>query len=129
LLTGWLADRGRNGWITIWCAGLFGVLLVAFALSPWYPLSLGIIFFAGATSQIYMTVINTVLLVVVPEAYRGRVMGVYGMAWSLIPLGGAIAGPSAELWGAPLAVVLGGSLVTAMAAVVAMAMPRVRELE
>jgi uncharacterized integral membrane protein len=56
-------------------------------------------------------------------------MGVYGMAWSLIPLGGVIAGPTAQWWGAPAAVVLGGSLVAGAALLAAVAMPRVRELD
>ena len=29
--------------------------------------------------RIFMTVINTVLLLIVPNEYRGRVLGVYGL--------------------------------------------------
>jgi hypothetical protein len=64
----------------------------------------------------------------VPDEFRGRVMGLWSLTWSLVPLGGTIGGFIAEVAGAPVAVTIGGLLVTAMALVIAATLPRVRNL-
>jgi hypothetical protein len=92
-------------------------------------LSLLLAFALGVASQFYMTTISTVLQVNLPNELRGRVMGIYGLVWELMPVGGMIAGAVAEYAGAPFAVGLGGALVTAMALVVAAFYPRIRRLE
>lgn len=124
-----LGGSAGRGWQVVSGAAAFGSLLVGFALSPWYPLSLGLIFFMGLTNQVYMTAINTVLQLNLPDQLRGRVLGLYGLTWSLVPLGGTIGGTVAELTGAPAAVALGGCLVAATAVFIGVAMPRVRRLE
>ncbi len=93
----------------------FGILLVFFAVSTSYPLSLALAFVLGFTSQYYMTTINTVLQLRLPEQFRGRVMGIFGLTWDLMPVGGMVSGTIAEFAGAPTAVAVGGFLVTGMA--------------
>ncbi len=56
-------------------------------------------------------------------------MAVYGLTWSLMPLGGMIAGAIAEFAGAPVAVAICGSLVVAMALALPIAVPRIRQLD
>ena len=56
-------------------------------------------------------------------------MGIYGLAWELMPVGGMIAGAIAEFAGAPLAVAFGGFMVAGMALVVALFLPVVRRVE
>tara|TARA_B100001245_G_scaffold16886_1_gene11228 strand:- start:317 stop:544 length:228 start_codon:yes stop_codon:yes gene_type:complete len=51
---------------------------------------------------------------------RGRVMGFYGMTWSIMPLGGMFAGSLAKYvgedsTGVPIAVAIGGILVAVFA--------------
>jgi MFS family permease len=104
------------------------VLIMAFAYSPSFGLSMGLLFLMGAANQVYMTAANTTLQLRLPNEYRGRVMGVWGLTWSLMPLGGTISGGIAEYAGAPAALAIGGALVTSMALIVAATMPRVREL-
>jgi MFS family permease len=96
-------------------ATTFGILLVFFAASTSYPLSLLLAFVLGFTSQYYMTTINTVLQLRLPEELRGRVMGIFGLTWDLMPVGGMVSGTIAEFAGAPIAVGLGGFLVAGMA--------------
>jgi MFS family permease len=100
-----------------------------FAFSEWYLLSLAIVFFMGLGSQFYMTTINTILQLKLPEQLRGRVMGIYGLTWDLMPVGGTISGTIAEYAGAPVAVAMGGFLVAGAAFFVALYLPRVRDLE
>ena len=107
----------------------FGTLLVVFAFSNSYPLSLVLAFVLGLASQLYMTTINTVLQLNLPEQLRGRVMGIYGLTWDLMPVGGMVSGTIAEFAGAPTAVAVGGSLVAGTALAVVSLKPNVRRLD
>lgn len=120
-------SRG-NGWRVLIGAAVFGALIVGFAFSTSFGLSLALLALMGAANQVYMTVANTALQLSLPNEFRGRVMGVWGLTWSLMPLGGTVSGGIAEYAGAPVALAVGGVLVTLMALVVAAAMPRVRQL-
>lgn len=51
----------------------------------------------------------------VPDHMRGRVMGFYGMTYSLMPLGGMQASAVASAIGAPWAVAIGGMAVSLFA--------------
>ena len=120
--------RGK-GLQAIGGAVTFGLLIMVFAFSRSYPLSLALAFFLGVSSQLYMTTINTILQVNLPDQLRGRVMGIFGLTWDLMPVGGMIAGAIAEFAGAPVAVGFGGLMVAGMAAFVAIALPNIRRLE
>ncbi|HWO43704.1 MAG TPA: MFS transporter, partial [Candidatus Eisenbacteria bacterium] len=97
---------------------VFGILLILFAFSRSYPVSLGLAFLLGFASQSYMTIINSTLQLNLPERLRGRVMGIFGLTWDLMPVGGMVSGTIAEFAGAPAAVALGGVLVAGLAAAV-----------
>ena len=105
-------------------ATLFGVLLLIFAYSRAFPFSLALAFVLGITGQFYITAINTVLQLNLPEQLRGRVMGVYGLTWDLMPVGGMVAGTIAEFAGAPAAVAVGGVFVSGLALWVISIAPR-----
>ena len=109
-------------------ATTFGLLIIVFSTSTLYPLSLAIMLFMGMAGQFYQTSINTTLQLELPDEYRGRVMGIYGLTWSLMPLGGTISGTIAEFMGAQFAIGFGGFLVAIMALSVAAFLPRVRNL-
>ncbi len=125
----YLAHLRRGGQQAIMGAIMFGLALVLFAYSRSYPLSLVLAAAAGLAGQFYMTTINAILQLNVPEQLRGRVMGIYGLTWDLMPVGGMIAGGIAEFAGAPAAVATGGLLVAGMALAVALFLPGIRRLE
>jgi zinc transporter ZupT len=56
-------------------------------------------------------------------------MGIHGLAWELMPVGGMIGGVIAEVSGPPSAVAFGGAMVAGMALVVAVFLPSIRRLE
>ena len=129
LTVAYLAQAGRRGWQVLAGSAAFGTLLIVFAYSSSFRLSLGLIFFLGLFNQIYLTSINTILQLNLPYDLRGRVLGLFGLTWDLMPLGGAIAGAVAEYAGAPAAVALGGFLVALMAFYGMVRLPTVREIE
>jgi len=125
----YFSHSGGKGRQVIGGAIIFGLLLIIFALSKSYPLSLILACALGIASQFYITMINAILQVNLPDQLRGRVMSIYGLTWDLMPLGGLIAGAIAEYAGAPTAVVAGGAFVAVMALGVAMFSPNMRRLE
>ncbi len=115
-----VASFGRyqnRPWLILGGNVLAGVGLVLFAttsaLLHSYPLALVLLFLIGATSSVFMMAAGTVINLLVQDEYRGRVMGLRGLMWSLIPLGGLQAGLLASVIGAPLTIVLNGVVVIA----------------
>ena len=100
-------------------AVLFGGLIAAFAVTSqylgWFPLALAILFLAGFANSLYMVNVQGLLHSLVPDRMRGRVMGFFGMTWSVMPLGGLQSGAIASVLGAPVAVAIGGLAVAAFA--------------
>jgi MFS family permease len=129
LAVAWFSHSRGKGQQALFGALGFGVLLIAFAMSKSYALSLALAFALGTASQFYMTTISTLLQINLPNELRGRVMGIYGLAWELMPVGGMIAGAIAEFAGAPIAVGFGGFMVAAMALLIAIFYPSIRCLE
>lgn len=129
LSAAYLAQSAAKGRQTIAGAVLFGVLLILFSLSTSYSLSLLLACALGIASQFYTTTINAILQVDLPDQLRGRVMGIYGLAWEFMPVGGIIFGAIAEFAGAPVAVAVGGAFVASMALGVAAFFPNMRRLE
>jgi MFS family permease len=129
LAVAYFSHSQRKGSQAIGGAVIFGILLIFFALSQSYPLSLILACALGIASQFYITMINAILQINLPDQLRGRVMGIYGLTWELMPVGGLIAGAIAEYAGAPAAVVVGGALVALMALGVALFFPNMRRLE
>ncbi|MFQ5860141.1 MAG: MFS transporter [Dehalococcoidia bacterium] len=123
-----LNDVQQRGLLIIGGAVAFGAFLMAFAYSSSFILSMGLVFFAGLTNFLYLIAVMTTLQVLVPDEFRGRVMGFYGMTWSLAPLGAMQAGAIANFLGAPFAVALGGMLVIAFALVAAAGNTHIRRL-
>ncbi len=97
---------------------LFCILEIAFALSQTYALSLVLIASVGFAQIALSATANTTLQMVAPNHLRGRVMSVYMMVFAgSVPLGNIFAGGLANLYGAPISLLIGGglSLVAAIA--------------
>jgi MFS family permease len=107
----------------------FGLSLLAFAAAPSPLLAGALLFFAGGSFQVYGTTNASLIQMVVPSDYRGRVMGIWQMDRGLIPVGAFIAGALAEQAGAPFAVGLMATTLSLVAAAVLIFSPRIRALE
>ncbi len=67
----------------------FGLLLLTFSQSPTLLLSLPLVFFSGACSNVFQTLNNTAIQMLIPDEVRSRVSSFLMMSFSL-PLFGAL---------------------------------------
>jgi len=118
----YLGSKGvtrKRGLILIGGAVVTGLSIAAFALTTeWLgsmTLALVLLFIFGVSTSTYMISIQSSLQMLVPNRLRGRVMGFYGMTWSIMPLGGMYAGVVAGFIGVPWAIAIGGLLVSGFA--------------
>jgi MFS family permease len=118
----WMGARGsvpNRGWAIIGGAVLFGLAVAAFALTSEYvgslKLAMALMFIMGICNSVYMISIQSSLQIMVPDRMRGRVMGFYGMTWSIMPLGGMQASVLTSIFTAPIAIAVGGLAVALFA--------------
>ena len=98
-------------------AGLLGLSVLLFGINgamQWYWLALAMAASSGGLYAVFQTASNTLLNLLVPTEYRGRVMGLRGVMWSLAPLGALQAGFIAQYTSTPFAIALGGGAVIAV---------------
>jgi MFS family permease len=89
----------------------FGVFMIIFGASKFLWLSVLALFFSGVFDGISMVVRQTILQLKTPDEMRGRVGAVNSMfVGSSNELGALESGIAARIFGAPLAVVLGGTV-------------------
>lgn len=86
------------------------VLLLAFAWSPWYALSLALQLAIGATDSGFATMQSAIVLLTAPVKAHGRVMGILSACIGTQPLGSLWIGFLASRMGAPLATGLNAGL-------------------
>jgi len=131
----------RRGGLILLGAGIHALFLTLFGLSGTLPLALGMLLMAGVGLSFFMVSTQTSVQTRVPDQYRGRVMAIWGMNYSVVlPLGqlqmGAVAGLSRDhlspflgrLAGAPSAVILGGLVMLGAVGIMGAANRGVREL-
>lgn len=118
--------RGLTRWITFasLCAGL-GALV--FALSPWLPLSFAALAVMGFGIVVNGMAVSTVIQTIVDDRMRGRIMGIFSVAFlGMYPLGSLAGGALAAAIGAPATLAIGGGICTAVALLLWRRMPALR---
>jgi MFS family permease len=119
----------RKGTLMLGAALVFGALVILFAMSPWFSLTLGLMAALGFMSMTFTTVNNTVIQMVIPDEVRGRVMSVMMMTFGLMPLGAVPAGIAAQSIGAPPVVAAGAVLFIVSTLGIFVANPSLRTLD
>ena len=107
----------------------FGVLLAAFAGSPWFLPAVGLIFVANIFASIFGTLNNTAIQLLIPDSVRGRISSFLMMSFSLPLLGTLPVAAAAEKLGAPLAVGLSSMLAVVAALAFYFGSPKLRGLD
>ena len=88
---------------------IFGVGLIAFSHTTWYPLALVFAAISGFGMMSQITISNTLIQTTVDPAMRGRVISFYAMAFfGMQPLGGLLVGGISHFIGTPDTVLLEG---------------------
>jgi MFS family permease len=128
IFVGYLGDFRGKGPAMLASAGLFGISLLALAVSGHLYAALASLFAAGFTSAFYQATNNTLLQTSVPDQLRGRVISAYILTWGMMPLGTLPLGWLADSTGAPFAVALAGSLVVLFSLAVTWRLPQMRAL-
>ncbi len=108
-----MGQRPAQGKILFVSAILYGLGFALFGLSPSFPLALLLLTFVGATDTIWAAARGTILQLLTPERFRGRVMGVFQLSnRGLHPLGQTETGLIVPLIGPRAATFFGGVLVS-----------------
>ncbi|MBI2862111.1 MAG: MFS transporter [Chloroflexi bacterium] len=106
----------------------FGIGLVMFALSHTLSAALAFMLLVGMAGSGYMAINNTLILANTEPAMYGRVMSVYVMTFSLMPISALPMGALADAISVPLTLAIGGGVVAASTLAVAALYPKYRTL-
>ena len=121
ILVGRLQNSPQLGSVMMGGSVLFCLSLILFALvtglaADWrfaFALACGCAMLSAVGGSFFLISSMTVMQLAVPDALRGRVMGIHSITFSLIALGGLVLGPLAELFSAPSALLIGVGVVLA----------------
>ncbi|MBI2321401.1 MAG: MFS transporter [Chloroflexi bacterium] len=119
----YLAASPRQGQLQLVAGIAFGVALAGFALSRAYEVSLALLFVVGLTSQAYLTINGTLLMVYTDRKFYGRVMSIYNMTWAFQPLATLPLGGLVDVLGAPATMAGAGALLAVLVAAIGVANP------
>jgi len=120
--------RLARGMLMLGSSMLYGLMLVIFSASHWFPLSLVVMVFAGLCHVHSNALVMTVIQSYSPPELRGRTLALFSMNQVFITLGSLLVGALSLLLGPRWAVAAMG--LTGSIAVIAMnlAMPRARHI-
>jgi MFS family permease len=105
-----LGDLRAKGYFFLMFSMIYGFLLILFSFSTWFFFSLFILFLVGIVEMIAKTINQTLVQLLSPDEFRGRILGVYMLDRGMKPLGGFLMGTGASLLGPPLTMALGGGV-------------------
>jgi MFS family permease len=102
----WVQSRMSPRFLIVGSLTVYNAALIGLAVSDWYWLSFCTILLAGLCHAYFLTCVQVMLQTLVEDQYRGRVMSVFALVWSLMFLSGfllntagALAGPRVALAG------------------------------
>jgi MFS family permease len=103
LIIATIGDSMPRGLLMTAGVALYGVLVVIFAVSPWFSLSLVLMAVIGLCHVSSHALVQTVIQTYSPPEFRGRTMAIFHMTQVLLLLGGLLIGVLSALLGAPMA--------------------------
>jgi MFS family permease len=104
-----------------------GVGLIGFAWSRWLPLSLACLTLTGMGGVLLMASSNTLVQTLVDDDKRGRVMSIFGMAFTgTMPVGNLLVGFLAHKWGTTVTLAGCGVICIVIAGLFFRSIPKLR---
>jgi MFS family permease len=121
-----VAGRRRGPRIALMIGGImvFGLSLILFSFSTSMLPALLFLFIAGASNVHYNSTNNALIQSLVEDRYRGRVLSILQLSRGVVPMGSAITGFLAELFGAPAALAGMASMLLVLGAIAYVVRPR-----
>ncbi len=124
-----LGNFKYKGKFLIFSVFLFAGSLILFSLTKTYFLSLLALILVGYSSVIPVALINTLLQINVPDAFRGRVMSLFMITFAgVMPFGNLISGSLAQIFGVSAALCFCGLVCLFLFTVINFISPGLREL-
>ena len=104
--------QSRISWRNLIIAALtiYNVVLIGLAFSEWYWFSFYMILISGLCHAYFLTCAQVMLQTLVEDRYRGRVMSVFALVWSLMFLSGFLLNIAGE-WAGPRVALAGGAVI------------------
>jgi MFS family permease len=116
LIVAWLGKFHKMGWTALIVQAVYGILIIAFAVSEVLWVSVILLFLTGAALMIVFSTVTSLVQMIAPNEMRGRVMSIYMLAFrGGMPLGSLVSGYLATLVGAPLVIGINGALLVVVA--------------
>ena len=129
LIVAWLGTFDHMGRTLLRVQIVFGGLIAAFALLPINGFSYVLLFLIGAALLMIFSLTNSLVQLTVPDELRGRVIGIYLMAFrGGMPLGSLVSGYVITQYSAPEVISINGLLLSLVAAGFLIGNRQVREL-
>jgi predicted MFS family arabinose efflux permease len=121
-----LGDRLPRGLLMLWGVTIYGLSVVAFAVSHSFQLSLGLMTLVGFTHVSSHALVQTVVQTYSPSTLRGRTMAIFHMSSVVLTLGSMLAGMLAAFVGARWAAASMGATGALLIVAIGVALPRAR---
>jgi predicted MFS family arabinose efflux permease len=118
LIVAWLGKFPKMGWTALLVQAVYGILIIAFAVSRVLWLSDILLFLTGAALMVVFSTVTSLVQMIAPNEMRGRVMSIYMLAFrGGMPLGSLVSGWLATTLsgGAPMVIGINGALLIVVA--------------
>jgi MFS family permease len=106
----WVQTRLTPRNLMVGALTVYNLALIGLAFSDWYWLSFCAILVAGLGHGYFVTGVQVMLQTLVDDHYRGRVMSVFALVWSLMFLSGFLLNVAGE-WAGPRLALAGGAAI------------------
>ena len=123
-----LGDRLPRGMLMLGGVTLYGLVIVAFAASPWFGLSMALMGIVGLCHVHAHALVQTVIQSHSPSDLRGRTTAIFHMSQVVMTVGSMLVGALAALWGAQWAVASMGAVGSLAMIAIHVALPRARHI-
>ena len=123
-----VGERLPRGMLMLAGVAVYGLVIIAFAASPWFKLSLALMGIVGLCHVSAHALIQTVIQSYSPSEFRGRTTAIFHMSQVIMTLGSMLVGALAALWGAQWAVASMGAAGTIAVIMIYLAVPRARDI-
>lgn len=121
-------DRLPRGIVMLGGVALYGLVVIAFAASTWFELSIVLMGVTGLCHVHSHALVQTVIQCYSPSKFRGRTMSIFHMNQVVMTVGAMLVGGLSSLVTAPRAVALMGALGALAMVAIYVGFPRARDI-